>query len=102
MIGQVFTLLPYLSISSFFLLLIYSESNWGQSREQQEQEKAKEEENHAKLKEMEIKLRAGMEESALLKFHNNRLEKKVKALQEKMAQVSYTPTHISCHHTCGE
>lgn len=43
---------------------------------------------------MEIKLRAGMEESALLKFHNNRLEKKVKALQEKMAQVHITLSFI--------
>ncbi len=53
----------------------------------QQEEQRQKEADQAAAKDVEKKLRAATEENSLLKFHNNRLTKKVEALQKRLTDV---------------
>ncbi len=58
-----------------------------QGREMLQEEQRQKEADQAAAKDVEKKLRAATEENSLLKFHNNRLTKKVEALQKRLTDV---------------
>jgi len=64
-------------------------------REALQEEARNREANQMEAKEVEKKLRSALEENNLLKFHNNRLTKKVEALQKRFEEASSPPLHCS-------
>jgi predicted nuclease with TOPRIM domain len=64
-----------------------------QGREALQEETKLREATQLEAKEVEKKMRSAVEENNLLKFHNNRITKKVEALQRRFKEVRLPHTH---------